>query len=312
MLNVKRVAVLLVLGLVVYLHRLQPVHWSQLETQIFHSLHGPGFALLAIGVFFALPAHLQGWRRLAVAGLSSMAIGVVTELLQIPGGRDAELRDITMNAIGVVAGLSLVVCFLPSFRKLLSRTGLIVLTVVGIGALTGAFAETVRSASIYAMQRAASPTLLSFEHDWENRYFGQCEHIDPQLVDTPQNWLAPGQTVFKAREHGRHGALFFARPLKDWTDFSALSFVIASANDNEHEIMVSIRQMRDRGERQPQPYAEILTISAEARRHTIRFADILKSADHKQFDLSLVESIVISSATPGSDAFILLDDFRLD
>ncbi len=311
MLNVKRAAVLIVLGLVVYLHRFQPVHWSQLETQIFHSLHGPGFAVLAIGVFFALPARLEGWRRLGVAGITTMTIGVATELLQIPGGRDAELGDITMNAIGVVAGLSLVAWLLPSFRKTTGRFGLAVLSIICVVTLVGAFAETTRSTYIYAMQHAASPTLLSFEHDWESRYFGQNEHVDPDLIDAPSGWPAPGNTIVKAREHGRHGALFFARPLKNWAAFSALSFVIASPDDNEHAIMISIRQMRDRGERQPARYFEKLTISAEARRHTIRFDDILNSAGHEQFDFSLIESIVISSAIPGSDVSVLLDDFRL-
>ena len=308
----RRIGFVIVLAVVAYLHLLQPSQWSFLAKQIFHSLHGPGFACLVVGFYLLLPNRYVGTSRLAFALASALALGFVTELLQVPGGRRAELNDILANSIGAIAGTGVLMLAVGKLRKDMHPMITSLAALVTAVALVVAFGPTAQSMHAYVAQRVNSPILLSFEHDWEHQYFGQNEHGDPHLIDAPIGWPAPGKTIAAARENGGHGELLFIRPFSNWEDYSTLSFVAASPDPGTHNVMVSLRRMRGSNPRQPTPFFREIAITPEPRRFTFHFDEISESLQDKDFDFRFVESIVISSAVPGSNVGVLLDDFRLE
>jgi len=299
------------LGAIALAHRYSPEQLSHLADVFVHSLHGPGFVVVAVFVF----AILRIYRRSAVnyvhAAIVSMAIGLFAEAAQIPGPRDAEISDLIVDAIGIIGSLGSIALFDRDVRSMLNDRLMLGLGLVSIGALTISFAPTAWYGYAWFSQHRAMPTLISFENRWESTVISQPRGRRPERIDAPANWPTTG-TIAYAEESGRYGILIRLTPYTDWSEYSTLSFVAASANNVTQKIAVSIRDMRLEGERRNNRYSQRLYVDPEPQRYVIALDKVRDVANERPFDIAHVESFILSAADPGSGTKLFFDDFRLE
>jgi VanZ family protein len=295
----------------VFVHRYNPEHWPQLAIDLMHTLHGSGFALLALAIFVVLRFRQRSPGNYRLAAAIAMGIGVLSEISQIPGPRNAEFGDLLVDALGILGTLGIVAAFDRSVRIQLTRPMRMLLPLAASIALGIACLPSLWYSFALVEQYRTFPELLTFEHRWENAIFGQTRSHLPALVARPTDWPADGDTVALATENGRWGIFLSVHPQPDWRDYSALSFVAASYK-GEVGMDISLRDMPQDGERAGVRYNKFVRLDEKPQRVVVSFDEIRANPKGRPFDLSLVDAIILSASKPGQESKVLLDDFRLE
>ena len=296
-------AVVVGLVVVIFFHRYEPEGISPLGSTALRSLHGPGFAAVAIIVYLGLRRRLSGWSRIGAAFGLCVGIGVLAEISQIPGPRDAAVSDLVTNVIGIFAGLALVAAIdrdvdlgdSPWPRRLFG--------VAALAALAYVVAPTVSLTAAAATRQANLPVLLSFESWLETRLYTRMGARPPTRVVAPADWPASGKLIGRGTARGRWGTMIAMSPYPDWRGYDAVSFVVASVTAEPVSIGVSLRSKTKR-------YYRVVEAGPKPGRVRIAFDDI--RAKRPEFDFSNVRMLIISAAEPGEPYVVLFDDFRLE
>ena len=276
-----------------------------------HALHGSGFAVLALLVFWALRFRYPSRFNYLLAAAITMGIGAISEIAQIPGPRDAQFSDLVVDGLGILGALGALASFDRKLRSLMSRRIRLLLPALAVTALGIACVPSLWLSYAFVQQYLAFPQLLSFEHNWEKATFGQTQGKQPTLIAAPTGWPVPGDTVARAQENGRWGIFLSLHPLPDWRGYSNLSFVVAST-EGRFTIDIGVRDIKKEGEDHGVRYYKTVLVSEEPQTVTILFDEIRARPQGRPFDFALVEAVVLSAALPGSGVAILVDDFRLN
>ncbi len=276
-----------------------------------HSLHGPGFALIAITVFCYLQSqHASTGNYLLTAGIA-MGIGLISEISQIPGSRNAQLKDLVVNGIGIIGALGLAGSFDKQLRSKIGNLARLSLPAVASIALTITFVPTIWYGYALVKQKQAFPTLLEFEHRWERATFNQPGSQSPNLVQTPAGWPIDGSTIAHAAEAGQWGIFLSLHPLPDWQGYSTLSFVVASTGA-EFPMAFCIRDVRPDKNSLSNRFCKRIYVNVTPQRVHISFDEIQSKMEERLFDFSRVEAVVFSASRPGNGMELLIDDIRLE
>ena len=75
---------------------------------------------------------------------------------------------------------------------------------------------------------------------------------------------------------------------------------------------IGVKDTRRGGEYRGNRHYQRARVDTTPTRYVVRFEDMINDSWSRPFDLSRVETIVLSVENPGSGAMILLDDFRLE
>jgi len=204
-----RIAIVLLLFAItaaaIGIHRFDPEFWPPLAVTFLHSLHGTGFALLALVVYSAMQWFFPGSRNYLPAAIITMGIGVISEAAQIPGPRDAQFSDLLIDGLGIFGALGLIAAFDRSVRREISRAMGLALPTLAAAAFTIACGPSVWYSYALFEQRRAFPRIATFEHLWERAAVGQTIDARPVRILTPEVWPVKGKYVAKATENGRWG-----------------------------------------------------------------------------------------------------------
>jgi VanZ family protein len=304
--------VLVFLGAIAFAHRYSPVQASHLTDKLIHSLHGPGFVVVALLILAAFRRHHRGPANYLQAGIAAMAIGVFSEAVQIPGPRDAQVADLIVDGVGIIGGLGIVALFDRDIVTMLRKRRRLMLAVISTVALTASVASTLWYGYAIVEQSRAAPELLTFEHRWESAIFNKLNDQRPRLRPTPPGWPGSGDAVGYAEESGRWGILIRLYPYPDWRNYSTLSFVAASDSDISHDVMLSIQDIRPNKKDSSNRYSERFEVGPNPMRYEFSLEKVRGSAQAHPFDISRIESVRLSASNPGSQITLLIDDFRLD
>jgi len=221
-------------------HLLTPTDWPPLAIDILHSLHGPGFALIALAVFWYLQSRCVSTINYLLAAGIAMSIGLVSEIAQIPGPRDAQFKDLLVDGIGILGALGIAASLDRRVRSAISRPARLLLPAVAGVALAMACVPALWYSYALLSQQRAFPVLLSFEQAWEMATISKTDGLKPSRIATPDDWPVDGATIAHGTEAGRWGIFLSLHPLPDWQGYSKLSFVAASV-DAEFPIAFCVR-----------------------------------------------------------------------
>ena len=296
-------ALLLVLAIVITLHRFEPVGLSTLAGKILRSLHGPGFAALAIAVGWGVREWAEGWWRVVLAFAVCVCISLVAELSQVPGPRNAEVADLVIDGAGILAGLGLVAALDSSLAFGTSPWTRRAVGLASVLALVAIVMPTLRLTAAISVRNANFPVLLSFESNLERELYAGMATPPPVRIPKPAGWSTDGTTVGHTTAGGRWGTMLAMAPYHDWQGYEAVSLVIASAGDDPVDVGVMLRSNKKN-------YYRRFTAGPDPQRKRIEFADII--ARRPDFDLSDVRTLVVSAAEPGQPYEVLIDDIRLE
>lgn len=293
-------------------HRFSPSQATALVGLFLHSLHGPGFAAIALLAYWSIGPTRPSMRRYIVAGGSAAAIAVISEIAQIPGPRDAQISDLVVDALGILGALGILAVVNENVIANLTRVQRGILALSSTVALTAAIAPSAWYGYVLVWQRASMPALLAFERQFESPMYWQTANLDPLLVATPENWPVDSRTALRAREDGEWGILVRIHPYPDWSEYSALTFVAASTSDEVHEVAVGIRDIAEKPGETPVRYYTNIIVGPEPETYRIALADVKLIGGERPFDLAHVEALVLSASRPGGSVEIIVDEFRLE
>lgn len=291
------------LVVVITLHRFEPVGMSVLGGKVLRSLHGSGFAAIAIAVGWGLRGWAFGWWRIVLAFAMCLSISLLAELSQIPGPRNAEIADLVVDGAGIIAGLAFVAALDSSLDFGSSPWTRRAVGMASILALAFVVAPTFWLMAAIGMRNANVPVLLSFESSLEQELYAGMQTPPPVRVPKPAGWTSDGAMIGHGTASGRWGTMLALAPYHDWQDYEALSFMVASADDDPVDVGVMLRSNKKNFYRQ-------FSAGPVPQRVRIEFDDI--RAKRPDFDFTNVRTLVVSAAEPGEPYEVLFDDFRLE
>jgi hypothetical protein len=301
----------LVTAFVIAAHLFEPTTWPPLGQFMFHSLHGPGFALIALLVLWYYQNQSRSNINYVLAAVIAMGVGLISEIAQIPGTRNAEAKDLLIDALGIFGALGIAASFDKNARRVLPKWAKLALPAAACLALVAVSVSALRLGHALIRQQLAFPTLLTFENRWESAAYGQTRRRKPTLVAAPSSWPGDGSVVARAVESGRWGIFLSLYPQPDWSGYGALSFLAASAGE-EFSMSACIINKRPSRTSRGNFYCKRVQVGPAPQKYSIAFSEIESGTKTQSFDFSRVQEVVFSAAEPDTDVVLLIDEIRLE
>ena len=224
------IALIVIIGAIAA-HLFSPAQASALLNSLIHSLHGPGFALIAAISFYLVGPRQHVLLRYIIAGAVAALIGLLSEIAQIPGPRNAEFSDLVVDGLGIFGALGMLASFDPRIRSYFNKNLRALVSVTAGIALVLTFVPSTWYAYAMTEQSSAMPTLLSFESRWESATYSQPAGKHPELLPAPSGWPVTNSTIARANESGKYGIFLSLHPAQDWRDYSCLLYTSPSPRD---------------------------------------------------------------------------------
>lgn len=195
-----------------------------------NSAHAPIFGCVALLALVVVRAHprlepisLRWQYLLALAAV--LLLGVVTEILQIPAGRDASVEDALHDTIGALAFLGVFAVFDARVRTV-PRSHMIRFAagIVAAGSLATAAAPVTRAAIKYQQRDQRFPVIVDFSQRYD-RYFILQRSAEFSPATVPNPWAtAAAEPALRVRLFdGEYPGMEFIELLPDWSGYSTLA-----------------------------------------------------------------------------------------
>ena len=213
------------------------------------------------------------------------------------------MADLLVDGAGILAGLGVISTLDSSLDFGASRWTRRAVALASFLALAVIVAPTLWLMAAMGVRNANLPVLLSFESPLESELYAGMQTPPPTRQPAPAGCVTDGTMICHSVASGRWGTMLAMAPYNDWKGYKAVSFLVASANDEPLNVGVMLRSNRT-------SFYKQFTAGPEPQRVRIAFEDIL--AKRPTFDLSNVHTLVVSAAEPGEPYGVLFDDFRLE
>ncbi|WP_116808676.1 hypothetical protein [Steroidobacter cummioxidans] len=222
---------LLVIGILLVAVVFAPVPGDTRWIRTLHnSAHAPIFGSVSLLTLFIVRGHprfasigLVGQYALALA--AALLLGVLTELLQIPVGRDASVEDAVHDVIGAAALLGIFAAFDSRVRATAhSSIVRLVAATIGIVALIVAAAPVTRAAIKYQQREGRFPVVADFTERYD-RYFILQQSAEFSQAKLPEPWASKAgeEAMHVQLLDGPYPGLDFIELRPDWSGYSALA-----------------------------------------------------------------------------------------
>lgn len=272
-------------------------------SRLHDSAHGPVFGCIAVLALIALRrwtpfANLDRIVQYAIVLIAASLLGLLTEIAQIPAGRDASWSDLWRDALGAFAFLMMFSAFDDRAQADGWRRG--VLLTLGL-ALTAYLVSPIVIAAIkYRERSAAFPVLADFARN-PDRFFVWRHDVLLDFAPPPAALRKPNElSAARVRFlHAEYPGLEFHEPSPDWRSYSTLAIEIANAQSHDLHLVVRVhdahhnQQFEDRFNRR-------FTVRA-GERDVFRFAlaDIERAPQGRRMDMERIAGIVVFRADEG-------------
>lgn len=239
----KNLVALMLVGILLATVVFAPVPGRTLGIRTLHDFaHAPVFGCIALLTLFASGAHpkfsrLALWKRYSGAFLIAITLGALTEIAQIPAGRDTSWVDLRSDVLGAGGFLGLYAAFDTGVRRA---------TIRAIGAVAGASLLAVHCLPLaqvtnaYMHREQAFPVLADFTQQLDT-YFIAAQWAALDLQALPEQWAnRPGELAMRVTfEEGPWPGVDFAEPAPDWRGYTNLAIDIT--NPSGAELVLGLR-----------------------------------------------------------------------
>lgn len=276
---------------------------------VVHSLHGPGFMAVTFLVFAMLRLYQRGKRNYGYAAAIAFGIAIFGEAAQIPGPRNAEVIDIVVDVIGIIGALGIIALLDRDMRRHLNLAPRLAIVAATLTAVTYSVGPTAWwSYSLIAQQRAV-PALLTFEKRWEwwtvgKRFVGTIDRIS-----APEGWPLDGTAVRVTSS--RRGSVFEWKAYRDWRDFDTFTFLAATDDGSERDMIIVIADKRGPGSDEPGRYRTQVRISPTPTRLRISIDEMRRNPDNP-LDIAHINYVFMRLSDRVADVPVIIDDFRFE
>lgn len=268
-----------------------------------NSAHAPIFGCISLLVLLLSRSHsrlqalgLIGQYTLALA--AAFGLGVVTELLQIPAGRDASAQDALHDTIGALAFLGIFAAIDSRIRSLPQSAPIrFAVAVVGIVSLGVAVAPVSRAALKYQQRDQRFPVLADFSQRYD-RYFILQQSAEFSPVRIPAPWArAKDEAAMRVRfQDGPYPGMNFIEPLPDWSGHSTL--LVDLTNPTPMNLQLVLRVHDARHNNQPEDrFSKRYQLPAGTREVLrVRLQEVAAGPKSRRLDLQQVAGLIVFRA----------------
>jgi hypothetical protein len=221
---------LLVIGILLAAVVFAPVPGDTRWIRTLHnSAHAPIFGCVSLLTLIILRGHPRFasvglGRQYALALSTALFLGILTELLQIPAGRDSSVEDALHDIVGAVALLGIFASFDSRVRASTHSAAVrLAAAMIGTVALVIAVAPVTRAAIKYQLRDKRFPVLADFTERYD-RYFilQQSAEFSPAPLPAPWASKAGEEAMHVELLDGPYPGLDFIELLPDWSAYSTL------------------------------------------------------------------------------------------
>ena len=280
-------------------------HGTRASAVLQDFMHGPVFAIVAIAAWRDIRTRtatrtLSTGQQAALALAISAALGGVTELLQIPGARDASVQDWVADIVGAVTGLAANAYFeASSSRRPRLRSATI--TLVGCAVL---LAPAVQAALAYGHRWLRFPEVAgarSMPLGLLDTYFLAGMSARLSIEPVPGPWRrAPQESSLKAvLAPVMWPGLSLEEPYPDWRGYRTLLVDITNPEGHPLEFTLRIHdrqhdnQLHDR-------FNGVLTLAPASRQIVrIALADVEHAPAGRSMDMEHIAGLILFRTSPG-------------
>lgn len=301
-----------------------PSH-NRLWREVANSGHIPLFGLLSLvilrlSVFFLKSRFTRWYAHYLVALVVVTAIGVMSELLQMSGPRDADPYDLIRDVVGAIVFLSLI-STIP--RRILpwtlvdwsQKAGRLLRLAALLLLMSSLWPVFYWSAAFYERQQQF-PLICGFESIWEMAFVG-ADSGKIERVDPPPGWESDstysqgnnrvGRYTFAL---GRHPGFHIKEPYPDFSGYETLIFDLFSKSDRTHSLVVRIDDRHHNNEYNDRFNLEIF-IQPGMNRIEIPCSKIRFAPINREMDMTAIAVILFFALQPAEPFTIFVDNIHL-
>lgn len=265
-----------------------------------NSAHAPIFGCVSLLVLLVSRSQprlqalgLLGQYALALA--AALALGVLTELLQIPAGRDATFEDALHDTIGALAFLGIFAAIdtrissVPQNRPIRFAAAIVGLVSLGVAA-----APVTRAAIKYQQRDERFPVLADFSQRYD-RYFILQQWAEFSPVQMPAPWArAKDESAMRVRLlDGPYPGMHFIEPLPDWSGYSTLAVDLTNPTPLNLQLILRVHDAEHNNEHEDR-FGKLFELPAGTREVLrIPLRDIAAGPKARQLDLHRVAGVII-------------------
>jgi hypothetical protein len=136
---------------------------------LYDSLHVPLFGIIAVCLLVITPTHWSRLKRLSTVIVIVVALSVLSEIAQIPTGRDASLNDLLADWFGAAGFLAVAIVFSSSISVPKGRGRYLV--ILGIGLTVWPLVPLANVSAAYLERNQLLPELVSFNATFGDMFF---------------------------------------------------------------------------------------------------------------------------------------------
>ena len=278
------------------------------------------FAVIAVLILLLLRNSAVGLRQAplklyVVAGLTSLLVGVLTELVQLLIGSDSSIMDVMRDLTGIVGGLgffaSVDKTLQPHWLKLrqIKKAGLVVMS---ISVFTAGLFPLVHLSAAYVQRNEAFPVVFDLKNEWSSSFIeiknAVVKTSIDQQVSTVNNLKRFAFVQFK---HGIYPGVSMIEPYPDWSLFEALTLEIYSEQAVEFDLVVRVHDKKH-NHAYSDRFNKRLVVKAGENHFRIPLHDIEDAPKEREMDMTRVSELVLFAEQPVVPISFYLGVMRLE
>lgn len=268
--------------------------------------HVPVFGAVAVGALLATPNSWATPRRFLVSLLVVAVLGIVSELAQVPGARDASLTDLRSDLLGGAGALCLALAVCRRFA--LHRRARGALLVAGLAIIAVALAPLAWASATHIARSSWLPSLAQFDSRFMTMLY-RAQSSTVSAVPDPESGAAAAEVVLG---DGRWPGIAFEALWPDWRAYDALE--IEFENPSAEPLPLTIR-IDDRSHRSNQTHEDRFNrpVQLAPGRQTVRIGmQVLREAPAgRSMNLAEIDRLIVFAPAGLAGRRFILHDLRL-
>jgi hypothetical protein len=245
--------------------------------------HTPLFFLVTLGVLFTMRDHprFQGVRLYALAGMIGVGAGFLSEVIQMPLGRDASWEDVAADAVGAVLALAVYALIEGRTRlRVWQRLGALV---VAISCIAIFLTPIVRMTRAYVHRNGQFPILADF-HSRIELYWTLSIGVNREIVDDALE-VELGADEFPG--------VSFHEPVPDWRGYRTLIIDLENPDAEPLNLGVRVHDGRHRNAFNDRFNRHFDLAAGERRTLRIPLEDIRNGPRQRFMDMAHISDITL-------------------
>jgi len=307
-----------VAGVLLIIEFLRLPHDTHLWRAIHNAGHAPLSGILALALLgisrIALGTRIRNpITNYVIAFTLTVSIGAVSEILQIPQERDADIWDLVRDVAGTISFLTLYMAIDPAVKQTRIRIGWLRAALIVIAVLF--FVSTLVPSALWVVadrhRESIIPDILTFESVWEEKYITV---IDAELVivKPPDGFIGAGAGFVGKliMLSATYPGMRIDEPFPDWSEYSYFRFEAYSELDTTVQIAVRIDDLWHDGG-YPDRFNSVVRIHPGLNRISIPLEKVRNAPVSREMDMTKIWAIHLFAFDIQDTIEVYLDNFRV-